>query len=75
MRCSRYGNGGHRHVRLNGEPLEEMHCFKCMGSQVAADGGCVRDVVYGMNEGYSAWGGAEMCAEQWIADKCEEVSI
>ena len=43
-------------MRLNGEPLEEIHCFKYMGSQVAADGGCVRDVVHGMNAGYSAWG-------------------
>ena len=23
MRCSRYGNGGRLHVRVNGEPLEE----------------------------------------------------
>ena len=28
----------------------------CMGSQVAADGGCERDVVQRMNEGYRAWG-------------------
>ena len=27
-----------------------------MGSQVAADGGCERDVVHRMNEGYRAWG-------------------
>ena len=25
---------------LNGEPLEEVNCFKHLGSQVAADGGC-----------------------------------
>ena len=25
-------------------------------SQVAADGGCERDVVHRMNEGYRAWG-------------------
>ena len=24
MKCSRYGNGGRMHVRLNGEPLEEV---------------------------------------------------
>ena len=40
MRCSRYGNGDRMHVILNGEPLEEVECFKYMGSQVAADGGC-----------------------------------
>ena len=28
MRCSRYGNGGRMHVILNGEPLEEVDCFK-----------------------------------------------
>ena len=27
-RCSRYGNGGRIHVILNGEPLEEVDCFK-----------------------------------------------
>ena len=27
-----------------------------MGSQMAADGGCERNVVHRMNEGYRAWG-------------------
>ena len=44
------------HVILNGKPLEEVDCFKYLGSQVAADGGCDRDAVHRMNEGYSAWG-------------------
>ena len=44
------------HVILNGEPFEEVDCFKYLGSQVAADGGCERDVVRRMNEGYRAWG-------------------
>ena len=35
MRCSRYGNGDRMHVILNGEPLEEVDCFKYLGSQVA----------------------------------------
>ena len=56
MRCSRYGNGGRMHPRLNGEPKEEVYCFKYRGSQVAADGGCERDVVHIMNEGHRAWG-------------------
>ena len=43
------------HVILNREPLEEVDCFKYLGSQVAADGGCERDV-HRMNEGYRAWG-------------------
>ena len=36
---------------LSGEPLEEVDCFKHLGSQVAADGGCERNVVHRMNEG------------------------
>ena len=51
MRCSRQGNGDRMHVILNGEPLEEVDCFKYLGSQVAVDGGSKRDVVHRMNEG------------------------
>ena len=43
------------HVILYGEPLEEVDCFKYLGSQVAADGGCEWDVVHRTNEGYRAW--------------------
>ena len=46
MRCSQYGNGGRMHVTLNGKPLEELNCFKYLGSQVAADGGYERDEVH-----------------------------
>ena len=56
MRSSRYFNGDRMHVILNGEPLEEVDCFKYLGSQVPADGGCERDVVHRMNEGYRARG-------------------
>ena len=56
MRCSRCGNGGRMHVILNAEPLEEVDCLKYLGSQVSADGGCEKDVVHRMNEGYRAWG-------------------
>ena len=54
MRCSRHGYGGRMHAILNGEPLEEAGCFKYLGSQVPADGGCEMDVVHKMNEGYRA---------------------
>ena len=54
MRCSRYGNEDRMHVILNGEPLDEVDCFKYLGSQVTADGGCER--VHRLNEGYRAWG-------------------
>ena len=56
MRCSSDGNGGRMHVILNGEPLEEVDCFKYLGSQMTADGGYERDVVHRINEGYRAWG-------------------
>ena len=47
-----YGNGDRMHVILNSEPLEEVDCFKYLGSQVAADERCAKDVVHKMNEGY-----------------------
>ena len=75
MRCSRYGNGYRIHVILNGEPLEEVDCFKYLGSQVAADGGCERDVVHRMNEGYRAWGALKSVLSKRIGDKGQEVSI
>ena len=56
MRCSKCGNGSQMHVILNSEPLEEVDCFKYLGSQVAADGICERDVVPRMNEGYRECG-------------------
>ena len=52
IRCSRYGNRGRINVRRNGEPLEKVGCFKYLGSQVAADGGCERVVVHRKNEDY-----------------------
>ena len=50
----RYGYGEIMHGTQNGQPLEEVDWFKYLGSQVAADGGCERDVVHRMNEGYRA---------------------
>ena len=56
MRCSRYGNEGRMHAIRNCEPLEEVDYFKYLGSQVTADGGCERDVVHRINDGYRNWG-------------------
>ena len=48
MRCSRYG--------LKGESLElDADWFKYL-QQVAAGGGCERDVVHRMTEWYRGWG-------------------
>ena len=45
------GNEGRMHKILNGEPLEEVDCFKYLvQSQVAADGGLEMDVLHRMNE-------------------------
>ena len=47
------------HMILTGQLLEEVDCFKYLGPEVAADGGCKRDVVHRMNKGYRlyrAWG-------------------
>ena len=52
MKCSRYGNGSRMQVILNGEPLEEVDCFKYLVTQVAADGGCERDVMVNCKKGY-----------------------
>ena len=74
MRCSRYGNWDRMHVILNGEPLEEVDCFKYLGSQVASDVGCERDVAHRMNEAYRAWGGLKSVLSNRglgiIAKKC-----
>ena len=56
MRCSRYVNVGRIDLRLNGEPLWEVDCINNLLSQMAADGGCGRDVVHRMNEGYKTRG-------------------
>ena len=54
VRCSRFENGGRMHVIVNGELLQDVDCFKYLGSQVAADGECERDAVQKMNEGWGA---------------------
>ena len=76
MRCFRYGNGDQIHVILNGEPLEEVDYFKYLGLQVAADGGCERDVVCRMNEEYRAWGPLKsVLSNRGLRIKDQEVSI
>ena len=37
---------------LKGQQLDEVDCFKYLGSQIAADEACERDVVHKIHEGY-----------------------
>ena len=55
-----YVNGSLMYVRLNSEPLEEVDYFNYLGSQVAANGGCERDVVHRVNERSIALGALEI---------------
>ena len=41
---------------------------------MAADGGCERDMVHRMNDGYRAWGALKTVNNR-IGDICEEVSM
>ena len=53
-----------------------MDCFKYLGSQVAADGGCERDVVHRMNEVYRAWGALKsVLSNRGLGMKAKKVSI
>ena len=40
-------------VRLDGQPLQELNCFKHLKAQVAADGGCHRKMAQGIEEVYN----------------------
>ena len=53
---------------LNCQPLEEVDCFKYLGSQVTADEGCEKDVVQRMNEGYRAWGALKSVLSNRVED-------
>ena len=70
------------HAILTGELLEELDCFKYLGTQVAADGGCERYVKEALkrvlsNRGF--WITAKKCqyegvivlAAFYVAEACE----
>ena len=49
-----------------------MDCFKYLGSQVAADGGCQMDVIHRLTQGHRAWGTLKSVLsnrELWIKAK------
>ncbi len=50
MKCTRLVDGRGMNVALNGEVLEEVECFKYLGSHVALDGGIEGEVKFRMNE-------------------------
>ena len=61
---------------LNGEPLEEVDCFKYLGSQMAAEVGCERDVVHRMNVWYRAWGALKsVLSNRGLAKKCLYIGV
>ena len=63
-------------VRLNGEQLSEGYCFIYLGSKVAADGGCERDVGHRMNEGYKSWVALKnILSNRGFGDRCEEMPV
>ncbi len=43
-------HGRRRNVALNGKVLEEVECFKYLGSYVAVDGGIEGEIKFRMNE-------------------------
>ena len=63
------------YARLNCESLSEVDRLKYLGFQVAADGGCERDVLHRMNQGYRAWGALKSVLSNRGRDKGQEVSI
>ena len=61
---------------LSSKPEEEVNCFKYLGSQVAADGVCERDVVHRINDGYRAWGALKSVQNnRGFGDEGQEVCI
>ncbi len=57
MKCTRLGDGRRIIVILDGEMLEEVECFKYLGSHVAVDGGIQGEVKFRMNEVGKVCGG------------------
>ena len=57
MKCSRDVDGGDLDIRLNGEQLEKVDCFKYLGSTVASDGKIEAEVKVRVNEAGKVLGG------------------
>lgn len=50
MKCTRRVDGGMMNVMLNGEILEEVDCFRYLGSKVSVDGSVEAEVKSRINE-------------------------
>ena len=57
MRCTREVDGRRMNIALNGELLEEVDCFKYLGSHVAVDGRIKEEVKFRINEAGRVMGG------------------
>ncbi len=57
MRCMRLVDGRRMNVTPDGEVLEEVECFKYLGSRVAVDEGIAGEVKFRMNEVGKVCGG------------------
>ena len=51
LRCSKEGEIGNMDVRLNGENLEEVQCFRYLGVDVTADGLMETEILHRTGEG------------------------
>ena len=57
MKCTRRVDGGGMNVMLNGERLEEVDCFRYLGSKVSVDGSVEVEVKSRINEAGKVLGG------------------
>ncbi len=57
MKCTRLVDGRGMNVALNGEVLEEVECFKYLGSHVDVNWGIEGEVKFRMNEVGKVCGG------------------
>jgi len=56
MKCTRMVDGRRMNAVLNGKLLEEVECFKSLGSHFVVDGGIDEEVKCRMNEVGKVWG-------------------
>ena len=56
MKCTRNEDGARLNVMFNGEALEDVDQFKCLGPVIAANGEAEADVRHRVNEGCKVLG-------------------